>query len=66
MSTQFTRDESPRRAGKRMGRKMVLAWALVAATAAVVVPLRLIEISQAHADRDAVKTRWAASSSVRG
>lgn len=66
MSTQFTRDESPTRSGKRMGRKMVLAWALVVATAAVVVPLRLIEISQAHADRDAVKARWATTSSVRG
>lgn len=43
-----------------------IAWAVVAAVAAVVVPLRLVEISQAHADRDANQPRWSASSSVRG
>lgn len=49
-----------------MNRRHRIAWAVVAAVAAVVVPLRLIEISQAHADRDANQARWAASSSVRG
>lgn len=42
------------------------AWAALALVAAIVVPLRLVEISQAHADRDAVKARFAASSTVRG
>lgn len=43
-----------------------VAWAAVALVAAIVVPLRLVEISQAHADRDAAKARFAASSTVRG
>jgi len=43
------------------------AWAALAVIAAIVLPLRLIEISQAHADRDAAKARFAtSSSSVRG
>ena len=42
------------------------AWAAIALAAAIVVPLRLVEISQAHADRDAVKARFAVSSTVRG
>lgn len=49
-----------------MNRRHRIAWAVVAVVAAVVVPLRLVEISQAHADRDANQARWAASSSVRG
>jgi hypothetical protein len=43
-----------------------VAWFFLTAVAAVVVPLRLVEISQSHADRDATKARFAASSSVRG
>jgi hypothetical protein len=42
------------------------AWAAIALVAAIVVPLRLVEISQAHADRDTAKARFAASSTVRG
>jgi len=53
-----------------MNRRYRIAWAVVGAVvgavAAIVVPLRLVEISQAHADRDANQARWAASSSVRG
>ncbi|WP_353085454.1 hypothetical protein [Stenotrophomonas sp.] len=49
-----------------MNRRYRIAWAVVAAVAAIVVPLRLVEISQAHADRDANQAHWAASSSVRG
>lgn len=49
-----------------MNRRHRIAWAVVAVVSAVVVPLRLVEISQAHADRDANQARWAASSSVRG
>jgi len=49
-----------------MNRRYRFAWAVVAAVAAVVVPLRLVEIKQAHADRDAHQARWAVSSSVRG
>ncbi|WWW37227.1 hypothetical protein V8017_11465 [Stenotrophomonas rhizophila] len=43
-----------------------VAWATLALIAAIVVPLRLVEISQAHADRDAAKARFAATSTVRG
>lgn len=49
-----------------MSRRYRVAWALLAAVATVVVPLRLAEISQAHADRDAAKLRWAATSTARG
>lgn len=49
-----------------MSRRLRLAWAAVALVAAVVVPLRIAEIHQAHTDRDAAKTRWALSTSVRG
>ena len=49
-----------------MKRRYHVAWALLAFVAAIVVPLRLVEISQAHADRDAAKSRFAASSTVRG
>jgi len=49
-----------------MNRRYRIAWAVVSAVAAIVVPPRLVEISQAHADRDANQARWAASSSVRG
>lgn len=49
-----------------MNRRYRIAWAVVAAVAVVVVPLRLVEISQAHADRDANQPRWSTSSSVRG
>ncbi|WP_196769935.1 hypothetical protein [Stenotrophomonas maltophilia] len=49
-----------------MSRRLRLAWAAVVLVATVVVPLRLAEIHQAHADRDAAKARWAATSSVRG
>ena len=38
----------------------------VALVAAVVVPLRIAEIHQAHGDRDAAKARWPISTSVRG
>lgn len=54
----------PRRC--RMNRRLRLAWAAVALLAAVVVPLRIAEIQQAHSDRDAAKARWALSTSVRG
>lgn len=46
--------------------RLRIAWAAVALLAAVVVPLRISEIHQAHTDRDAAKARWAATSSVRG
>lgn len=49
-----------------MNRRLRLAWATVVLVAAVVVPLRVAEIHQAHSDRDAAKARWAASTSVRG
>lgn len=49
-----------------MKRRHHAAWALLALVAAIVIPLRLVEISQAHADRDAIKPRFAASSTVRG
>ncbi|MDQ7296661.1 MULTISPECIES: hypothetical protein [Stenotrophomonas] len=49
-----------------MSRRLRLAWAAVALVAAVVVPLRIAEIHQAHTDRDAAKARWAISTSVRG
>ncbi|MCK6230988.1 hypothetical protein [Stenotrophomonas indicatrix] len=49
-----------------MSRRLRLAWAAVALVAAVVVPLRVAEIHQAHSDREAPKPRWAASSAVRG
>lgn len=49
-----------------MSRRLRLAWAAVALVAAVVVPLRIAEIHQAHTDRDAPKARWALSTSVRG
>ncbi|HDS1523282.1 hypothetical protein [Stenotrophomonas maltophilia] len=49
-----------------MSRRLRLAWAAVALLAAVVVPLRIGEIHQAHSDRDAAKARWAMSTSVRG
>ncbi|MFY0183233.1 hypothetical protein PV767_04025 [Stenotrophomonas rhizophila] len=49
-----------------MNRRYRIAWAVIGAVAAIVLPLRLVEISQAHADRDANQARWAASSSVRG
>lgn len=49
-----------------MSRRLRLAWAAVALVAAVVVPLRIAEIHQAHSDRDAQKPRWAATSAVRG
>ncbi len=49
-----------------MSRRRRCAWAAVALVAAVVVPLRVAEIHQAHSDRGAVKARWAISTSVRG
>lgn len=49
-----------------MSRHLRLAWAAVALAAAIVVPLRISEIHQAHVDRDAAKARWAISTSVRG
>lgn len=49
-----------------MSRRLRFSWLAVALLAAVVVPLRVAEIHGAHADRDAAKPRWAASSSVRG
>ncbi len=49
-----------------MKRRQQAAWALLALVAAIVVPLRLAEISQAHADRDAASSRIASSSTVRG
>lgn len=49
-----------------MSRRYRVAWAALAFVAAIVVPLRLAEISQAHADRDAVKARFGAFTSVRG
>lgn len=49
-----------------MSKRLRIAWAAVALVAAVVVPLRITEIVQAHADRDSAKARWVATSSVRG
>lgn len=49
-----------------MSIRLRIAWAAVALVAAVVVPLRIAEIVQAHADRDASPPRWVATSSVRG
>lgn len=49
-----------------MNRCLRLAWAAVALVAAIVVPLRIAELHQAHSDRDAAKARWALSTSVRG
>lgn len=49
-----------------MNRRYRVAWTALAFVAAIVVPLRLAEISQAHADRDAAKVRFAAFTSVRG
>ncbi|WP_174214098.1 hypothetical protein [Stenotrophomonas sp. ZAC14A_NAIMI4_1] len=49
-----------------MSRRLRITWLAVGLLAAVVVPLRVAEIHDAHADRDAAKPRWAASSSVRG
>lgn len=49
-----------------MSRRLRFAWAAVALVAAVVVPLRVAEIHQAHSDRDAAKLRWASISAVRG
>lgn len=49
-----------------MNRRIRFAWVAVALIAAVVVPLRIAEIHQAHSDRDAPKPRWAATSAVRG
>ncbi|QKW58930.1 hypothetical protein HUT07_10500 [Stenotrophomonas sp. NA06056] len=46
--------------------RLRIAWAAVALVAAVVVPLSIAEIVQAHADRDATPQRWATTSSVRG
>ncbi|MDT3467909.1 hypothetical protein [Stenotrophomonas maltophilia] len=43
-----------------------LAWLAVALISAAVIPLRIAEIHAAHAERDAAKARWAASTSVRG
>jgi len=49
-----------------MSRRLRITWLAVALLAAVVVPLRIAEIHDAHTDRDAAKSRWAVSSSVRG
>lgn len=49
-----------------MSRRLRLAWAAVALVAAVVVPLRIAEIHEAHNDRDAGKLRWTTTSTVRG
>jgi hypothetical protein len=49
-----------------MNRRYRVAWAALAFVTAIVVPLRLAEISQAHADRDAAKARFGAFTSVRG
>lgn len=49
-----------------MSRRIRFGWAAIALIAAVVVPLRVAEIHQAHSDRDAAKLRWASTSSVRG
>ncbi len=49
-----------------MSKRLRIAWAAVALVAAVVVPLRIAEIHQAHTDRDPAKARWASTSSVRG
>lgn len=49
-----------------MSKRLRIAWAAVALVAAVVVPLRIAEILQAHADREPDPQRWAISSSVRG
>lgn len=49
-----------------MSRRLRLAWAAVVLVAAVVVPLRISEIHQAHSERNAAKARWALTTSVRG
>lgn len=49
-----------------MSRRLRISWLAIALLAAIVVPLRIAEIHGAHADRDAAKSRWAATSSVRG
>lgn len=49
-----------------MTRVLRFAWVAIALVAAVVVPLRIAEIHQAHSDRDAAKLRWASTSAVRG
>ncbi|WP_196769382.1 hypothetical protein [Stenotrophomonas maltophilia] len=49
-----------------MSKRLRIAWAAVALVAAVVVPLRIAEIHQAHTDRNAAKARWASTSSARG
>ena len=49
-----------------MSRRLRITWLAVGLLAAVVVPLRIAEIHGAHAERDAAKARWAATSSVRG
>ncbi|MBK0011108.1 hypothetical protein [Stenotrophomonas sp. S41] len=49
-----------------MNRRLRITWLAVGLLAAVVVPLRIAEIHSAHADREAAKARWAATSSVRG
>lgn len=49
-----------------MSRRYRAAWAALILVATIVVPIRLAEISQAHADRDATKARIALSSTVRG
>ncbi|HDS0948634.1 TPA: hypothetical protein QDZ34_000890 [Stenotrophomonas maltophilia] len=49
-----------------MSRRLRLGWLALALLAAAVIPLRIAEIHGAHAEREAAKARWAASSSVRG
>lgn len=49
-----------------MNRRYRAAWVALALLAAIVVPMRLVEIGQAHADRDAAKARMASTSTVRG
>jgi len=43
-----------------------VAWAALAFIVAIVMPFRLVEISQAHADSYANKARYAAFTPVRG
>ncbi|WP_165835671.1 hypothetical protein [Stenotrophomonas sp. SPM] len=49
-----------------MNRHLRISWLAIALLAAVVVPLRIVELLSAHAHHEAAKARWAASSSVRG
>lgn len=49
-----------------MSKRLRIAWAVLALIAAAVVPLRIAEIVQAHADRDASPPPWVTTSSVRG